>query len=188
MTFIPAFKPGVWNGWIFMSVFILQMLAMLFAGSHIWRKSHVPIEVRRSKFEKKIVIINNLIWLLAMGYSIFLPLRTGTTWFTIGLSLFMIGLILMITATSNFITAPANQLITKGAYKFSRNPLYLAALLICMGCGMAAASWLFIFLSIIMAFYFHREVLIEERYCLNQYGPVYQEYLKHVPRWLGIPR
>jgi protein-S-isoprenylcysteine O-methyltransferase Ste14 len=186
MSFIPAFKIGIGNAWIFMSVFILQMLPMLFAGKHVWEKSHVPTELRRNRLEKNIVIINNFIWLLAIVYSIFLPLRPGTAWFFIGFSLFIIGFILMIIATSNFITTATNKLITKGAYKFSRNPMYLATLFICMGAGIAAASWLFIFLSIIMAFCFHREIFIEERYCLDKYGNVYREYLNSVPRWIGV--
>ena len=32
MSLIPAFEIGVWNAWIFMSSFILQMLAVLLLG------------------------------------------------------------------------------------------------------------------------------------------------------------
>ena len=188
MSLIPAFKIGIWNAWIFMSVFILQMLPMLFAGKHVWKRSHVPSEVKRTRLEKNVGVINSIIWFSAMAYSIFLPLQIATLWFLIGITLFSIGFILMIIATSNFITSPADQLITKGAYTFSRNPLYLASLFICIGSGIAAASWLFILFSIIIAFCFHREVLVEERFCLDKYGNVYQKYLNRILRWIGVPK
>ena len=186
MSLIPAFKIGIWNIWLFMSVFALQILAMWFAGKKIRERSHVPAEVKRTKLEKNIVAINQSIWLLAMGYSIFLPLQLGTVWFIFGFSLFIIGFILMIISTANFIITDADKLITKGAYKFSRNPIYLASLFICMGSGIAAASWLFIFFSLVIAFCFHREILVEERYCLDIYSNIYQEYLNNVPRWFSV--
>ena len=129
MSLIPAFKIGVWNAWLFMSVFFLQMIAILFVDKRIREKSHVPIDARRNRFEKYVGIIGNFIWLLAMGYSVFLPLQPGTIWFYVGLSIFIIGLVLMAIATVNFITTPVDLLITKGTYQLSRHPMYLATFL-----------------------------------------------------------
>jgi protein-S-isoprenylcysteine O-methyltransferase Ste14 len=171
-----------------MSVFLLQMLAIAVIDKRVWEKSHIPADARRNKFERYISIIGNLLWLLAMGYSVFLPLQLGTIWFPIGLSVFIIGLALMVIATFNFIAAAGDQLITKGAYKFSRHPMYLATIFICLGSGIAAVSLLFIFLSIIMAFCFYQEALVEERSCLHRYGNAYKEYTKITPRWTGIPK
>ena len=187
MSLIPAFKIGIWNAWIFMSVFIIQMLSIMLADKRIRERSHVPIEVRRNKLERYTGIVGNIIWLLAMGYSVFLPLQPGTLWFYGGLSVFIIGLILMATATFSYIITPADQLIKKGVYQFSRHPMYLAIFFICLGSGIAAASWLFIFFSFILAFCFHQEALLEERYCLEKYGSDYQDYMNRVPRWLGVP-
>ena len=188
MSLMPAFKIGIWNAWIFMSVFLLQMLAIMFVDKRVWERSHIPIDARRNKFERYVSIIGNFIWLLAMGYSVFLPLQIGTIWFYIGLSIFIIGLALMVIATFNFIATPADQLITKGAYNFSRHPMYLATFLVCLGSGIATVSLLFIFLGIIMALCFYQEALIEERYCLNRYGNVYQEYINRTPGWIGVPK
>lgn len=182
MSLIPAFKIGIWNAWLFMSVFLLQMIAILFVDNRIRGKSHVPIDARGNRFERYVGIIGNFIWLLAMGYSVFLPLQPGTIWFYVGLSIFIIGLILMVIATFNFITTPADLLITKGTYQLSRHPMYLATFFICLGSGIATVSWLFIFFSVIMILCFRQEALIEERYCLYKYGSTYQEYLNSVPR------
>ena len=188
MSLIPAaFKIGIWNAWIFMSVFLLQMLAIAFIDKRVWERSHIPIEARRTKRERYVNIIGNFIWLLAMAYSVFLPLQPGTIWFYSGFSLFIIGLIIMAIATFNFINTPVDLLITKGFYQFSRHPMYLATFFICLGTGIAALSWLFILISLIMIYCFHQEALIEERYCLKNYSN-YREYMNRVPRWLGIPK
>lgn len=171
-----------------MSIFLVQMLAIMFVDKSIREKSHVPDEARQNKFERYVGIIGNFIWLLAMGYSIFLPLQLGTIWFYIGLSFFIIGLLLMTIATINFITTPGDQLISKGLYRFSRHPMYLAIFLICLGSGIAAVSWVFILFSIIIASCLHQEALIEEKYCLDKFGNAYQEFLNRVPRWFGIPK
>lgn len=183
MSLIPAFKTGIWNTWIFMSVFLLQMLVMMFAGKRIRKRSHVPEDARRSNFEKYISIVGNLVWLAALVYSVFLPLQPGTLWFYSGLSLFIIGLLIMAIATFNFINTPVDKLITKGVYRFSRHPMYLATFFICLGAGIAAISWLFILLSLIMIYCFYQEALIEERYCLKNYSN-YREYMNKIPRWL----
>ena len=189
MSLMPAaLKIGIWNAWIFMSVFLLQMLAIVFIDKRVWERSHIPASVKRNKLERYVSIIGNFIWLLAMAYSVFLPLRLGTIWFYFGLSVFIIGLTLMAIATFNFIAAPSDQLITKGAYNFSRHPMYLATFFICLGSGIATVSCLFIFISIIMFLCFNHEALIEERYCLNKYGNAYQEYINRTPRWVGVPK
>ena len=188
MSLIPAFKIGIWNAWIFMSVFLLQMLAMAFVDKSVWEKSHIPVEVKRNKREKYAGIIGNLIWLLSLGYSVFLPLQLGTIWFDTGFSVFIIGSSVMSIATYDFITTPEDQVIRKGAYNFSRHPMYLAAFLICLGTGIAAVSWLFILFSLIMVLCFYQEMLIEESYCLDRYADAYQEYMNRTPRWIGLPK
>ena len=188
MSLMPAFKIGVWNAWLFMSVFLFQMIVIMFVDKRIREKSHVPMEARKNSIERFAGIIGNFIWLLAMGYSVFLPLRLGTTWFYVGLCVFIIGSALIVIATFNFITTPVNQLITKGAYSFSRHPMYLATFFICLGTGISTASWIFIFLSLIMALCFYQEAVIEERYCLKRYGNAYEEYTSRSPRWIGVAK
>jgi protein-S-isoprenylcysteine O-methyltransferase Ste14 len=186
MSLIPAFKIGIWNAWLFMSVFIFQLIPMLFADKQIREKSHVPQKARSYKSGKYAGITGNIACFLALGYSVFLPLQLSTVWFNIGLAIFIVGMIFMATATIDFITTPADQLITKGVYQLSRHPMYLATFLICLGSGIATISWIFIFLSLMMIFCFHQEALIEERYCHDKYGSAYQEYMKRVPRWFDV--
>ncbi len=179
---------GVWNGWIFMSVFIWQMIIILFVGRHARRQSHVPNDMNRTPSEKYIGIIANFIWFIALIYSIFLPLILGTIWFYAGFFVFLLGVLLLSIATFHFMATPMDQMIEKGAYKISRHPMYLSTFLICLGTGIATASWIFIILCIIISLCFHFEALVEERYCLNIYRDQYKKYMNNVPRWIGFPK
>ena len=188
MEFFPDFKLGMWNAWLFMSVFLLQMLVIMLISRQVRERSHVPNEAKRNRLERYTGGLANLFWLLTLIYSVFLPLQTGTIWFYIGLAIYIIGLFFLMRATFDFITTPSNQIIQKGVYRHSRHPMYLATFLICSGCGFASNSWLFILITVLMAVFLIEEALIEERYCHEEYGNAYNEYMNRVPRWLGMPK
>ena len=188
MSLIPAFEIDLWNAWIFMSVFILQMLAVIFLGKRVWERSGRPSDIKQSKFEAMAGIIGNTIWFLATVYSVFLPLQLGTIWFYIGLPIFLVGLMILAIATVNFASAPAEKPITQGMYRFSRHPLYSSLFIIYIGTSIATASWVFFLLGIANIFWTRTESLVEERYCLERYGNDYREYMNKTPRWIGISK
>ena len=171
-----------------MIVFIIQMIVVMFSNKRVRQRSHVPNDARQTVLEKSIGPIANFAWLLALGYSIFLPLILGTIWFYIGFFVFICGTLLLSFATYSFIITPTDQLIQEGVYAFSRHPMYLATFFICLGTGIATASWILILLSIIIAICLKFEASLEERYCRNIYGDVYEEYMEKVPRWFGISK
>jgi len=188
MSLVPAFEIGIWNAWIFMISFILQMLAVLLLGKGVWARSSLPAGINRSKLEKSAPLVGNSVWGLTTLYSIFLPLKLGTLWFYIGLPVFLVGLVILAVATVNFATVPVEKPATKGAYYFSRHPLYLSMFIIYIGTGIASASWLFLLLGLANAFWVHIESRVEERYCLERYNKDYREYINRTPRWLGLPK
>ena len=188
MLTFPALEIGIWNAWTFMSVFIFQMIIIMFHNKRIMKRSHIPSDERQTSFENYMGIITTFAWLLALGYSIFLPLLCGTMWFYVGLIVFILGTLLLSFASYSFITTRMDQLIQKGVYSFSRHPMYLATSLICLGSGIAAASWILIILSVIIAICLNYEASIEERYCQKLYSDLYIKYIYRVPRWLGLPK
>jgi protein-S-isoprenylcysteine O-methyltransferase Ste14 len=188
MVLIPDFEIGIWNAWIFMSIFIIQMLVIMFVNRKAWDKSHVPAQAKRNRYEKNIGIFANIFWLIAMIYSIFLPLALKSYWFYFGFSLFVIGVLILGRATYDFITTSSNKVIKTGVYKISRHPMYLSTFIITLSVSIASISWLFFILSVIMMFFFHKEALIEERFCLKIYGKEYNNYLNQTPRWIGLSK
>ena len=78
-----------------------------------------------------------LVELMAITYSICLPFQLGTIWFYAGLTIFVLGLVVLTVASVNFATTPMNVPITRGTYRYSRHPLYLASLLISLSVDIA---------------------------------------------------
>ena len=80
-----------------------------------------------------------------------------------------------------------SRFVTVGPYRWVRNPIYVAALLIVLG-----EAWLFMSLLLLayagtMAVFFHLFVTgYEERALRRRFGSSYQEYRHMVSRW--IPR
>ncbi|UCD38604.1 MAG: hypothetical protein JSW54_03745, partial [Fidelibacterota bacterium] len=121
-----TFEIGIWNAWIFMSVFLLQMLVVMLVDKRVFKRTHVPKEARRNKVDEWAGALGNVFWIIAMAYSVFLPFRLGTAWFYFGLGVFLIGLVVLAIATFNFMTAAPDHVVVRGAYHFSRHPMYLA--------------------------------------------------------------
>ena len=83
---------------------------------------------------------------------------------------------------------PTLALATGGVYAYSRNPIYLAFVLIIAGLGLLFASdWTFIALIPFALVIHFGVVLREERYLLARFGAPYANYVARVPRYfLGI--
>jgi protein-S-isoprenylcysteine O-methyltransferase Ste14 len=81
-----------------------------------------------------------------------------------------------------------SRVVATGPYRWVRNPIYLAALLVVLG-----EAWLFRSLWLLayagaMAVLFHLFVTgYEERTLRRRFGSTYLEYRRTVPRWLPRP-
>jgi protein-S-isoprenylcysteine O-methyltransferase Ste14 len=188
MLLIPAFQIGVWNAWIFMIWPWVGMLAVRLIGLDVYRRASGQPEMKTSRQYRVVSSVSMVIDTMAVAYSIFLPLKLGTTWFYAGLSIFLLGLVVLTTATVNFATTPMDVPITKGIYHYSRHPLYLASLLIYFGVGIASASWVFLLVFVVQSVSIRIAAVGEESFCLEKYGEAYHEYVDKTPRWLGLPK
>ncbi len=80
------------------------------------------------------------------------------------------------------------RFVAVGPYRWVRNPIYVAALLVVLG-----EAWLFLSLSllvyvVVMAILFHLFVIgYEEPTLSGTFGETYAEYLRTVPRWIPRP-
>lgn len=86
--------------------------------------------------------------------------------------------------TPNPLDAP-KQLVTRGLYRYVRNPIYVGALFVVMG-----ESWLFespallIYAFVAFLFFHLLVVLYEEPTLERKFGEAYRRYRATVPRWL----
>ena len=189
MSLIPVFKIGLWNAWI-VELFYLLPIPLLTLTTLKKIAPPDPDMSTLSKTDRRNFGFSRLVMFLPIIYSIFLPLKLGTIWFTIGFPIVLLGLILYAIVWVNLTTTPlGNKLATKGLYHFSRHPMYLIISLIAIGVSIACASWLFLLLSIISMIFAHiKFTSFEENFLLEKYGNTYRKYMNRTPKWLGIPR
>lgn len=80
---------------------------------------------------------------------------------------------------------PASMLVRDGAYRRSRNPMYVGFLAILAGAGLAAGSVWMTLTAVPMGFYLNWYVIPrEEAYLSRRFGPDYAAYKQCVRRWL----
>lgn len=79
----------------------------------------------------------------------------------------------------------ADDLVTDGLFRHSRNPLYIGKFFMVLGAGVASNSG-YALLGICAAYLFmyHSIVLAEEDYLRRKFGAVFDDYCRRVPRWL----
>ena len=80
---------------------------------------------------------------------------------------------------------PSPELILKGPYRFTRNPMYLGITLFELGLGLAVDNlWISLLAVPALVTIHFIAVLPEERYLADKFGESYKAYLAQVRRYL----
>ena len=80
---------------------------------------------------------------------------------------------------------PVSTLVTSGAYRWSRNPMYTGLAIVYLGGALLAGSWWPVLLAPLVLLAVARLVIApEERYLAERFGASYDEYRARVRRWL----
>jgi len=183
MTLVPAFEIGVWNAWILYLPVVLMTPFYLYIGKK--RTSPASLGITASKTEKIIGYSLSILDILVMIYSIFLPLTLRSAWLYTGLPIALLGGVGIIMAGISWATTPSNEPITRGLYRYSRNPLYVSMFVIHLGVGIATASWLLFLYTAIYIVGMSVYIRAEEEGCLEKNGDSYRDYMQKIPRWFG---
>lgn len=160
--------------------------------SWINRKRGKPIEnpeIFKYKGSKIMFMLGFLPQLTMLFWTIFVPINSSTL-FRIGLLIYLIGIIINLTALASF-SRSTGDLNTNGIYRYSRNPMYVGGFLFILGLNlmgweMKFASYVFVIVSLIWVGATHWMVLQEESFLKNKNGDIYREYMKMVPRYVGV--
>jgi protein-S-isoprenylcysteine O-methyltransferase Ste14 len=185
MSPIPAFEIGLWNAWMF----IAPLVILWIAGVKFIFKRRMPEGDMDESGKDRIISMVMVVMMFALYiYSIFLPFRIGTIWFLIGSVIYAVGIILLIVTMIDFITTPMNEPVTKGLYRFSRNPMFMGFFIVLIGVGIACVSWVYLLGTLIFILTVASLTPVEEKMTLEHYGKAYEEYIKRTPKWIGIPR
>ena len=138
-----------------------------------------------------VVLLPYLI-LRSRGYELLPPTFSTTHFF--GASLIVAGGVIMATCILRFVTEghgtispidPTKKLIVRGLYRYSRNPMYVGAMLILIGETVFWWSAALALYSAILFLGFNLFVILHEEPRLRrEFGPEYESYLRQVRRWV----
>lgn len=80
---------------------------------------------------------------------------------------------------------PTPGIVDRGPFRFTRNPMYLQLLLVCVGFAVMLANVWILLLTPLAAFVLHRfAILPEEQYLERKFGEQYLSYRRRVRRWI----
>jgi len=80
---------------------------------------------------------------------------------------------------------PPHRLVTGRLYGWMRNPMYVAVITILLGEALFYGSVALLAWAVVAWFLFNfLVVLYEEPVLRRRFGPAYEAYLEHVPRWI----
>jgi protein-S-isoprenylcysteine O-methyltransferase Ste14 len=112
-----------------------------------------------------------------------------------GVVVFALGVALLLWCVRDFYVAgkgtlapwsPPKHLVEVGLYRYSRNPMYVAVLLVLLGWALSYRSRAVAIYGLIVASAFHwRVVLNEEPFLARMHGDAWTRYQTRVPRWFG---
>ena len=77
------------------------------------------------------------------------------------------------------------EIVVKGPYKFTRNPMYLMMLLVCFGFSIILdEAWVFVLTPVCALVIYLTAIRHEEAYLEKKFGDSYLEYKNKVRRWI----
>ena len=125
-------------------------------------------------------------WLAPRGYS----------FHAVGLVPLVLGVALLLWTVRDFYVAgqgtlapwsPPEELVVVGLYRISRNPMYIAVVLVMVGWAVGFQSRALSIYALAIAIGFHLRVVFgEEPWLARVHGEKWRVYKAQVPRWLGF--
>jgi len=80
---------------------------------------------------------------------------------------------------------PTTIIVDRGPFAFTRNPMYLQMLLVCVGLSVMLSNlWILLLTPLCGALLQHFAILPEEAYLERKFGERYLGYKRRVRRWL----
>jgi len=111
----------------------------------------------------------------------------------VGWPLVVLSIVLMIFAIQTFkkagedknVRTATHSIVTSGPFAFTRNPMYLAMLILYVGLAIIINTlWPLFFLPIVLIVMHYGVIFREEEYLENKFGEEYIDYKKRVRRWI----
>lgn len=185
MFTMPNFEIGWLNGWVFLVLYYTGLIitAISFPTEKRKKLFYEPEPTKESSWRVATAIgqIASVAFNLLMIWS---PLQIGTPPFIVGSILYLLGYTFVMVSLVDFKRTPVDEMVSRGLYRFSRNPQWVGLALVFLGTALAVASWLHLGLVLILVVTHHFQILAEEKACEGFYGEAYRDYMNEIPRYL----
>jgi protein-S-isoprenylcysteine O-methyltransferase Ste14 len=131
----------------------------------------------------------NLVWPLDPGFTLPAPERYWVGGMIIVAAILGLGLWSVVlfrrSGQSENPWKPTSSVVDRGPFRFTRNPMYLQMVLVCVGVAVMLMNWWVLALTPIGAWVLQRlAILPEEAYLERKFGGTYVAYKRRVRRWL----
>ena len=185
MDLLPTFQTGIYNGWIPLIIYFIGLIlsvSLYSKEARVWLLNN-PQDEKKSAF-RFIRLFGQLAMMAYILMMIFTPMRIGgNPVFLVGATVYFIGFGLEMSALYYFRKTPVGQPVVNGPYRVSRNPQWLGLFLALLGSAIAAGIWLYIGLVVLVGIIYHKQILDEEKACIQKYGKNYHDYMERIPRY-----
>lgn len=129
------------------------------------------------------------LWRIGPGSALLLPERYWIGGLIVIGSIFGLGLwsVLAIRRTGQTENPwrPTTEIVESGPFRFSRNPMYLQMILVCLGMAVMLMNvWILLLTPLCAWILYKLAILPEEAYLESKFGEIYRAYMRRVRRWL----
>ncbi len=121
-----------------------------------------------------------------MILTVFTPFTSNAVAIAIGSLLYAVGLAGFLLSVISYTKVSGHELAMRGPYRLSRNPMYVAALLIFASIVLLALNGILLAMLIIIVPLQHGMIRAEERACAGRFGKNYELYRGKTPRYLFL--
>jgi len=172
----------MWNAWVMSLPFFV--IGLFFLGLKKDVAKRMSDMTGYSARERAFTILASVAPYPFMIVTVWIPFTTTLPLLYLGISLYVIGMVLYTASLNAIIRTSSGELFARGPYRYTRNPLYVAATIVFMGICFATGNILLAGYLAVAVVPQHFMISAEERICKHRYGLVFEDYLKKVPRYL----
>lgn len=133
-------------------------------------------------------------WLLLPTDAKVWPPPSGTLMYVAAFPM-IFGILILLWCVTDFVRVgkgtpapidPPKELVVRGLYRYSRNPMYVGVVSTLLGEALLFQSWtLFVYAAVCATAMYTFVVLYEEPTLRKKFGPAYEAYRAQIPRWFG---
>lgn len=186
MSLLPHFAFTFQNAFWFSLLFGITNLVMLKVFP-----SHYKKRVLTMPRFKNIAgqIAGSLNFILFQGLILlvcFMPVKHVPIASEAAYAIFILGYIAYVMSLVNYATTPPDKPVTKGIYRYSRNPQQLSSIAMWFGIGFITACWMIVIICLFQLLLAYPTFIAQEKYCIEKYGDEFIKYIQKAPRYFLI--